>query len=162
MNRRMGMNMRTNSRALLFRCCCALVLTASLIACSKKYFYKEIAVPYEVAQSPRLRKLFQDTKLVCFGRYALAVPKEAQVIWGSASFPSKISSFPGTGDLLKDKVNEDIAKIKYDDKGSEITYDNPGPIESSWQIRYFDSKAAKRLKLLFFNTYVNNATKFSS
>jgi hypothetical protein len=151
----MEVNMSSNSRALLFRFCFALALAAPLIACSKKYPYKEDAVPERVASSPRLKKLFQETKLVCFGRYALALPKEAQLIWGSASFPSKISSFPGSLDTLKERVAKDIAKIKYDDKGAEITYDNPGPIELSWQIRYFDSKAAKQLNLLFFNTYVS-------
>jgi len=111
-------------------------------------------VPELITPSPQLKKLFQETKLVCFGRYALVLPKEAQLIWGTTSFPSKISSFPGSPDEIKERVAKDIAKIKYDDKGSEITYDNRGPIESSWQIRYFDSKAAKRLNLLFFNTYI--------
>lgn len=112
-------------------------------------------MPERVTLSPQLKKIFQETKLVCFGRYALALPKEAQLIWGSASFPSKISSFPGSLEDLKERVAKDIAKIKYDDKGAEITYNNPGPIEFSWQIRYFDTKGAKQLNLLFFNTYVS-------
>lgn len=146
--------MSSYRRALLSKFFLTLALTALLISCSKKYPYKENAVPELITPSPQLKKLFQETKLVCFGRYALVLPKEAQLIWGTTSFPSKISSFPGSPDEIKERVAKDIAKIKYDDKGSEITYDNRGPIESSWQIRYFDSKAAKRLNLLFFNTYI--------
>ncbi|MBD8725056.1 hypothetical protein IFT43_16965 [Oxalobacteraceae sp. CFBP 13708] len=147
--------MPINSRQLLFRIFFTLALAAPLIACSKKYSYKEDAVPEQISLTLRLKKLFQVTKLVCFGRYALAVPKEAQIVWGGTYFPSKISSFLGSVETLREKAEEDIEKIKYDDKGAEITYDKSGPIELSWQIRYFDSKAAKQLNLLFFNTYVS-------
>lgn len=151
----MEVNMSSNSRSLLFKFCVTFALALPLTACSKKYHYKEDAVPERVALSPQLKKIFQETKLVCFGRYALALPKEAQLIWGSASFPSKISSFAGSLEDLNEKVAKDIAKIKYDDNGAEITYNNPGPIEFSWQIRYFDTNGAKQLNLLFFNTYVS-------
>jgi hypothetical protein len=150
----MEVNMPINSRRLLFRIFFTLALAAPLIACSKKYSYKEDAVPEHIALTLRLKKLFQDTKLVCFGRYALAVPKEAQIVWGGTYFPSKISSLLGSVETLRERA-KDIEKIKYDDKGAEITYDKSGPIELSWQIRYFDSKAAKQLNLLFFNTYVS-------
>jgi hypothetical protein len=92
----MEVNMPINSRRLLFRIFFTLALAAPLIACSKKYSYKEDAVPEHIALTLRLKKLFQDTKLVCFGRYALAVPKEAQIVWGGTYFPSKISSFLGS------------------------------------------------------------------
>jgi hypothetical protein len=147
--------MRANNRMLLAECCFALILAAPLIACSKKYTYKENAVPEPVALSPRLMKLFQETKLVCFGRYALTVPKEAQVIHGEPSFPSRIYIFTGNREAIKEKVDEDIEKIKLANKTAEITYSNPGPIEDSWQFRYYDSKAAKELNLHFFNTYIN-------
>lgn len=131
------------------------MLAAPLVACSKKYTYKENAVPEAVALSPRLMSMFKETKLVCFGRYALTVPKEAQVIQGEASFPSRVYVFPGNREAIKAKVEQDIAKIKRADKTAEITYNKPGPIEGSWQFRYYDSKAAKELNLHFFNTYIN-------
>jgi hypothetical protein len=147
--------MRTNNRTLLAGCCLALILAAPLIACSKKYTYKENAVPETVALSPRLKNLFKETKLVCFGRYALRVPKEAQLIWGSASFPSQIDIFQRNRAAIKELVDKDIEKIRRADKTADITYSNPGPIENSWQFRYYDSDAAKEYNLHFFNTYIN-------
>jgi len=131
------------------------MLAVLFVACSKKFTYKEIAVPESIALSQRLKILFKATKLVCFGRYALAVPGEAQVIWGQASFPSKIYIFQGSRDAIKELVDKDIAKIKWADDDAEITYNNRGPIEGSWQFRYYQSEAAKELNLHFFNTYIN-------
>ena len=151
----MGVNMHTNNRAVFIGCCFAVILAAPLVACSKKYTYKENAVPEAVTLSPRLKSLFNETKLVCFGRYALSVPKEAQVIWGEPSFPSRIYIFQGNRDAIKQIVDRDIAKIKLADKTAEITYSNPGPIENSWQFRYYEDNASKRFHLHFFNTYIN-------
>jgi hypothetical protein len=152
----MGVTMRANKRTLLAGCF-ALLVAASLMTCSKTYAYKENAVPEPVALSQRLKTLFKETKLVCFGRYALTVPKEAQVVWGHVSFPSKIYIFKGDQNAIKELVDKDIAKLKYDDKDADITYNNRGPIEGSWQIRYYDSKAAKELNLYLFNTYINKS-----
>jgi len=151
----MELNVNTNYRAVSIRWRFILMLATLVIACSKKYTYKEIAVPETVALSPKLQNLFKEMKLVCFGRYALAVPKEAQLIWGSASFPSQIDLFRGKREAIKELVEKDIAQIKRADKTAEITYSNPGPIEDSWQFRYYDSKAAKEYNLHFFNTYIN-------
>lgn len=112
-------------------------------------------MPEPVQLSPRLSKLFSKTKLVCFGRYALEVPSEAQLVWGSASFPSEVEVFPGGLDAGKQRIEDDIAKIKEDDKTVEITYSQAGPIENSWQIRYYPGKNAKSVGLYFFNTYIN-------
>jgi hypothetical protein len=151
----MGLNMRANNRTLLAGCCFALLLAVPLVACSKKYTYKENAVPEAVALSSRLKNLFKETKLVCFGRYALTVPKEAQVIWGEISFPSRIYLFEGNREAIKGKVDQDVAKIKRADETAEISYNSQGPIEGSWQFRYYDSEEAKELNLHFFNTYIN-------
>ncbi|MFC5551811.1 T6SS immunity protein Tli4 family protein [Massilia aerilata] len=146
--------MRANKRSVLAGCV-ALLMAASLMTCSKTYAYKEKAVPEPVALSPRLKNLFKETKLVCFGRYALTVPKEAQVTWGTVSFPSKIYLFKGDQNAIKILVDKNIAKLKFADDDADITYNGRGPIEGSWQMRYYESKAAKKLNLHFFNTYVN-------
>ena len=112
-------------------------------------------MPEAVELSFRLKKLFNETKLACFGRYALAVPKEAQIVWGNVSFPSRVYVFDGEKADISKKVNEDIAKIKFDDDTAEVNYNAQGPVEGSWQFRYYDSKAAKQLNLYFFNTYIN-------
>lgn len=147
--------MRASHRTALVGCCFALMLALPLVACSKEYPYKENAVPETVELSQRLKDLFKETKLVCFGRYALAVPKEAQLISGAPSFPSRIDIFQGDRNAMKGLVDQEIAKIKRADKTSEITYNGPGPIENSWQFRYYEDKFAKELGLHFFNTYIN-------
>lgn len=112
-------------------------------------------MPEPIQLSPRLSKLFSKTKLVCFGRYALEVPQEAQLVWGSTSFPSKVEVFPGGLDASKQRIEDDIAKLKEDNKTVEIKYNQSGPVENSWQIRYYPSKNAKSEGLYFFDTYIN-------
>jgi len=133
----------------------AFVFLACLQACSPNYSYKEKAVLGPVQLSPRLSKLFSKTKLVCFGRYALEIPLEAQLVWGSASFPSNVEVFPGGLDVSKRRIKEHIAELNEDDKTVEITYDQAGPVENSWQIRYYPNEFAKSDGLYFFNTYIN-------
>jgi len=130
----------------------ALVL---LQACSPSYSYKEKAVPETVQLSERLQALFAKTKLVCFGRYALEVPREAELIWGEASISSKIKIIRGGLEASQRRVAQDIAKIKHKDATADITYNKEGPVEGSWQIRYYESESAKEYKLHFFDTYVN-------
>lgn len=146
--------MRAHKRTVLAGCL-ALLVAALLMTYSKTYAYKENAVPEPVALSQRLKNLFKETKLVCFGRYALTVPKEARVIWGDVSFPSKIYIFKGNQSVIQELVDKDIAKLKYADDDADITYNGRGPVEGSWQMRYYEDKAAKQLNLHFFNTYVN-------
>jgi len=151
----MGVDMRVTGGVTSFMSCLALALTVSLIACSKKYTYKENAVPEPVLLSARLESIFKETKLVCFGRYAMVIPKEAQLIWGSAHFPSEISIFRGKREAIKELVDREVARLKHADKTAEITYNGPGPIEDSWQFRYYEDEFARQFNLHFFNTYVN-------
>lgn len=123
--------------------------------CSPKYSYQENAVPEPVKLSPRLQELFAKTKLVCFGRYALQVPQEAQLIWGSVWLPSDIDIISGGKDAIKTRVENDIAKLKWKDDTAEITYNSNGPVDGSWQIRYYEGETAKKYGLHFFNTYIN-------
>lgn len=112
-------------------------------------------MPELVKLSPRLSMLFSKTKLVCFGRYALEVPQEAQLLWGNTSFPSKIEVFSGNLDAYKQRIKDDIAKLKEENKTAEITYNMAGPVEGSWQIRYYPGKNAKSVGLYFLDTYIN-------
>jgi hypothetical protein len=150
----MGINMRLNLRGIVFTYTIA-VLATQLVGCSKKFSYKESAVPEPVALSHKLENLFKETKLVCFGRYALTIPKEAQLIWGSAYFPSDILIVEGNMASLKDMVESDIAKLKRASKEADITYNSHGPLDRSWQIRYYEDDASKEFNLHFFNTYIN-------
>lgn len=112
-------------------------------------------MPETTKLSPRLQQLFAKTKLVCFGRYALEVPQEAQLVWGTVSFPSKISTITGGPDAIKSDVENSVRKIKRKDGTAEITYNKEGPVIGSWQIRYYEGEIGKELGLHYFKTYVN-------
>lgn len=130
----------------------ALVL---LQACSPSYSYKDKAVPENLQLSDRLQTLFIKTKLVCFGRYALEVPFEAELIWGAASITDDIKIIDGGLEGSQRRVAADVAKIKHASDTAEITYNKEGPVDASWQIRYYESDLDKKYKLHLFNTYVN-------
>ncbi|MFM9438527.1 hypothetical protein ACFDR9_005634 [Janthinobacterium sp. CG_23.3] len=133
----------------------AILILALLQACTPSYSYKEDAVPETVKLSGRLQTLFAKTKLVCFGRYALEVPLEAQLIMGPVWFPADVNVINGGLEAVKLRVLDDIKKIKLEDQEAEITYNGKGPVEASWQIRYYGDVYDKQRGSLSFNTYVN-------
>jgi hypothetical protein len=126
-----------------------------LQACSPSYAYKERAMPETVKLSERLETLFAKTKVVCFGRYALKVPQEAELIWGEASISDDIKFIRGGLEASQRRVAADIAKIKHRNATAEITYNKEGPVEASWQIRFYESDLDKEFKIHLINTYVN-------
>lgn len=132
------------------------ILALTLLpACTPSYSYKENAVPEEIKLSPSLQLLFAKTKLLCFGRYAIEVPQEAKLLMGPVGAPSDVEVISGGLDASKVRVAADIIKIQKEDKSAEIVYSGKGPIEASWQIRYFDSEFMKKNGSFFFRTYVN-------
>ena len=132
----------------------AIVTIAALQACAPHYSYKENAVPEPVPLSPRLQELFARTKLVCFGRYALEVPQEAQLLWGSIAIPVDVEVFPGGLEARKQLLAEEIAKIKRESRSAEIKYSGEGPVVDGWQLRYFSDEYARADNALNFTTYV--------
>ncbi|MES2741403.1 MAG: T6SS immunity protein Tli4 family protein [Pseudomonadota bacterium] len=133
----------------------ATLALVSLQACTSAYSYKEKAVPEAVKLSERLQMLFAKTKLICFGRYAMEVPQEAQLLWGTAGIAGDVEIINGGLTASQKRVAEDIAKIMHDSDTAEITYNREGPVEASWQIRYYESDLDKKYKIHIFNTYVN-------
>nr|WP_311526760.1 T6SS immunity protein Tli4 family protein [uncultured Ralstonia sp.] len=96
-----------------------------------------------VAMSPRLQKLFAKTKQVCFGRYVMEVPAEAELLWGFQEFPGKIITHVGEASQLKKMAEAYRASELAKSKTAEITYFGPGPADNSLQIRSFENKNAK-------------------
>eukprot|EP01037_Dinobryon_pediforme_P026690 gene26690-29302_t len=127
-----------------------------LLLTYQPYSYKEPGMPDQIPLSPRLQRLFADTKIVCFGRYAMSVPQEAQVLWGAAGFPAEIKIITGGMSALNAHIAEDIAEIRDDYRRSyEIVFSEQGPIPDSWQIRWFESNTAKESGFLNVRTYLN-------
>ena len=71
------------------------IATAFLSAYAKKNSATETIMPGHFKLSKRLETLFLKTKIVCFGRYALEVPQEAQLISGGTTILSEIKTIPG-------------------------------------------------------------------
>ena len=115
-------------------------------------------MPEPVKLSLRLQAMFAKTKLVCFGRYAIEVPQEAELVWGGVSIPGRLGIFEGGVGESQRLVSTEIAKIKRKDKTAEFTYAGEEPLAESWQIRYFEDEFAKKNGQLFFNTYVDKET----
>jgi hypothetical protein len=132
----------------------SLIVLVSLFGNSHSYTYKETAVPASVMLSPRLQALFEKTKTLCFGRYAIEVPQEAQLIAGNAALRNDIEIVSGGLDESKRRADEQIKKLKLEDDTAEVVYYGPGPVAESWQVRYFQDKYKKERNALFFDTYV--------
>jgi hypothetical protein len=133
----------------------SLIVVISLFGNSRSYTYKETAVPEPVKLSPRLQALFEKTKTLCFGRYVIEVPQEAQLIEGNAALGNDIVIVSGGLDEAKRRADEQIKKLKFEDDTAEIVYYGPGPVAESWQVRYFQDKYKKERNALFFDTYVS-------
>ena len=73
----------------------ALAIVISFAKSSQSYAYKESAVRAPLKLSARLENLFKQTKILCFGRYALEVPREAQLIIGSAVIRNGVEVLAG-------------------------------------------------------------------
>ncbi|MDO8071972.1 T6SS immunity protein Tli4 family protein [Janthinobacterium sp. SUN176] len=132
-----------------------IIITIFISACSQKNIAKELQMSDNLKLSKRLEVLFLKTKIVCFGRYAIEVPQEAKLIYGNISFPSRIEIVKGGIIARDEKISEDIKKIKTNNPSSEIISSENGPIENSWQFRYFDNKFSKEDGNVFFKTYIN-------
>jgi hypothetical protein len=111
-------------------------------------------MPAPVKLSPRLQSLFAQTKLVCFGRYAIEVPQEAHLIMGKVGAPAEVEVIGGGVAASEVRLAKSIAKIR-EKETAEITYNGKGPVESSWQLRYYAGDLLKEYGALYFETYVN-------
>lgn len=130
-------------------------LFISLLFIHQAHAYKENNMPAEVTMSPRLKRLFEHTRLVCFGRYAMTVPQEAEVLWGNANFPKKIIILQGGIPAMKKFITDDIAKIRKKDDTYEIVASEKGPVPDSWQTQWYKGKNAKKSGSLQIKTYIN-------
>ena len=102
-------------------------------------------------QRRKIETLFQRTKNICFGRYLLNLPNEAELIVGN----SAVDLFKGGPDNLKRQAEIDLKKIQSLNISPEIIYNDNGPIENSWQLRYYNSSSAKEANFTIYRTLIN-------
>lgn len=121
-------------------------------AFGSRYSYKEAAMPAPVKLSNRLQRLFATTKLVCFGRYALEVPAQAYLNYGSVG---DVAVFEDHPDGIKELAAAALAKAKADELTMEENYNGEGPVLNAWQIRYFPDYLWKERQDLIYETFVH-------
>ena len=65
---------------------------------------------------PRIEKLFADTKVICYGRFLIDVPQEAEVIYGPSHLPWPLTSYPGKGPQIEDIIAARMAEVTEEKK----------------------------------------------
>jgi len=60
---------------------------------------------------PKIETLFKTTKTVCFGRFMIDVPAQAEVIWGVATIPYDMDVYPGEGYKIRAEIKAKLDKI---------------------------------------------------
>jgi hypothetical protein len=121
-------------------------------AFGSRYSYKETAMPEHVEMSARLQRLYSKTKLLCFGRYAIEVPAEAQLTYGRVGDVDIVSDRPNN---MEEIATTKLAKLKREDNSMEEIYNDKGPVPDSWQIRYFPNESWKERGALMYVTYIH-------
>ncbi|RSZ29336.1 MULTISPECIES: T6SS immunity protein Tli4 family protein [unclassified Variovorax] len=96
----------------------------------------------------RIEKLFESTKLLCFGRYVLAAPADSRLAFGR-DFPT----LPDQANDIEKVMEAERAKILFLNKTAEITYFGKGPAPGTWMIRSFKSASAREVDLEGFRIY---------
>jgi hypothetical protein len=107
------------------------------------YSYEDTGVPTQTEMPPRLKKLFTRTKAVCFGRYVLDVPEEAQLILGYQEMPAKIITHENAAGKEKDLVDAFRKEKLIKRPEAEFTSLVAGPVPNSLVQRYFASPYLK-------------------
>lgn len=107
------------------------------------YSYEDIGVPTQTDMTPRLKKLFTRTKAVCFGRYVLNVPEEAQLVLGHQEMPAKIITHENAAGKEKDLVEAFRKATATNRSKAEFSALVAGPVPNSFVQRYFASPYLK-------------------
>lgn len=98
--------------------------------------------------TPRIDKLFERTKAVCFGRFVMDVPVTAVAAPGPQAFGPDIESLPnGAGSLVRiarARRDEISAKALTIDKAEVISFVG-GPTSGSWVLTYWEDDIAKKV-----------------
>ena len=107
--------------------------------------------------SPKIDKLFEKTKPVCFGRFVIDVPAEATVLYAQPTFGAVIEIIENgatrTHELANKKHKEVIAASKAYDR-AEVRLFEKGPTQGSWTLLYWESDIAKEVGILAIQGYL--------
>ncbi|MDP9602924.1 UNVERIFIED_ORG: hypothetical protein J2W38_002713 [Variovorax paradoxus] len=96
----------------------------------------------------RIEKLFERTKMLCFGRYVLTAPIDSRLAFGR-DFPT----LPNQANDIEKVLVAEQARILAKDKTARINFVGPGPAPNTWLIRSYDDDLAPKYGLESFDVY---------
>ena len=96
----------------------------------------------------RIEKLFEHTKLLCFGRYVLTAPQQSRLAFGR-DFPT----LPNQAHNIEKVLIAEKEKILAKDKTAKINFVGPGPAPNVWMIRSYEDEFAPKYGLESFDIY---------
>jgi hypothetical protein len=134
--------------------CLLMALTVALLCVAGTAVLENVNMDAESKAEQWRDLMFREVKLVCFGRYALEIPRDAELAWGSASFPSDISVVKDGPGVLESLINAHVDALRLQSSSAEVVYSGVGKSPGSWEIRYFENKFAKRDDALFASFYI--------
>jgi hypothetical protein len=112
------------------------------------------AVEKNIKSTKQVENLFFGAKLLCFGRYAMYVPKDSDLIWGVTSFPSDVNVVNGSAMSIQEYMDKDISEIIRKNDTAEVIFSGPSRLGVGWQLNYYEDKYAKRDEVLFSRGYI--------
>lgn len=107
--------------------------------------------------SPKIDKLFEKTKPVCFGRFIIDVPAETKVLHGSQDFSSPIETVENGANRAYEiarKKNDEVISASKAFERAEVRQFEKGPTSGSWTLSFWDSDSAKKVGLLSIYGYL--------
>lgn len=121
----------------------ALVLSLICSACAETHIMTATTAP------PRIQKLFEKTKPVCFGRFIIDVPAETTVIPGSQAFGPDIETIENGADSVQKMAyakKKELEVIRHEtEPGSLLRQFDAGPTSGSWTLFYREDESATRV-----------------
>lgn len=126
--------------------CVAILLVLVLAGCDGPNPLSKLGKPNMTPLSPRLQKLFEKTKPVCFGRFVIDVPVGTEIGWGPVHVDAPIISYPGqahmVGAEIKAKLDEYAAQ-KHKTEPSMLVAVREGPNRQSKIVVGYESQRDK-------------------
>ena len=125
------------------------LLAALLVALTCIPFQAEA----RIMNTPRIDKLFEKTKAVCFGRFVMDVPMAAQVVPGPQAFGPNIRAIKGGQNELRSAYAAHIARLQATKhnrlSGSLLRSELDGPTLKSKTILFFDEPSAIHVTMVW-------------
>lgn len=89
-----------------------LIATICLSACNqpRNSFNRSDMTPL----SPRLSPIFEKTKTVCFGRFAIDIPATATIVFGPTEAEAPLEFYPREGSNIAHRITQEVERVESD------------------------------------------------